>query len=450
MSKSRESLDWDAIEPKWQKAFSWVEQHVGGRVVWAERQERWRPAWFLRVEREGEILPLYFRGDRGEAGSGVYTLEHELAVFQVLESEGLLVPHVWGLCPEPRGLLMDWSPGRPDLSTNESPSDRAAVLAELMDLYADLHSIDVARFEEIGIERPTPEDIPLGDFYRWEQTYRAAKSVPEPLIEFGIRWIRRNLPARAQLACLHGDAGNFIFEGSRVTALLDFELACLGDPAADIGSLRARDLSEPLGDLRPGLDRYNQKTGSEIDVEALDFYTIRFSLQTPMAVSGIVRNRAPGTNFAQFLGWYLVYGRVPMELIARSVGVEVEPPALPEAEPTRRAGAHDFLVDALGGDGPGKTYDLDVALRVAQYLRRADRYGSQLEQEDLDEVAELLGHRPDSWQDADARLEEFVQTAPAELDGALARYFVRRCLREESLLAPAMRELEGARVQFFR
>ena len=135
------------------------------------------------------------------------------------------------------------------------------------------------------------------------------------------------------------------------------------------------------------------------------------------------------------------------ELIAHRAGVEIEAPALPDAKPTRRSGAYDFLAGVLGGEGRGETYDLDVALRVAQYLRRAERYGPQLEAEDLDEVATLLGRRPSSWQDADVALEAFVLEAPPELDGQLARYFVRRCLREEALLAPAMREIEGARVQ---
>jgi hypothetical protein len=287
----------------------------------------------------------------------------------------------------------------------------------------------------------------LGDFGRWEGRYRARKRGPEPLIEFGIRWIRRNLPPRTQLACLHADAGNFLFEGSRVTALVDFELACIGDPMADLAALRARDLSERLGDLPVGLRHYERLTGRSIDPSVLDFYTIRFCLQTPMAVAAIVRDRPVGTNLAQFLGWYLVYGRVPVELIARRAGVVVEPPTLPDPRPTRRSSAYGFLVEVLGGAGRGASYEADVALRVAQYLRRADEYGAALDADDLDDVAELLGRRPADVREADAALEDLVLGASPDLDGPLARYFVRRCLREEALLSPAMRELEGARVQ---
>ena len=35
---------------------SWTEKCVGGRVVACERQPRWRPAWFLEVDRNGERL----------------------------------------------------------------------------------------------------------------------------------------------------------------------------------------------------------------------------------------------------------------------------------------------------------------------------------------------------------------------------------------------------------
>jgi len=86
-------------------------------------------------------------------------------------------------------------------------------------------------------------------------------------------------------------------------------------------------------------------------------------------------------------------------------------------------------------------------LRVASYLRRAETIGPELEAQDRDELAALLGTRPASFQDADLMLEAFVEAAGPEHDEALIRYFHRRLLRQEATLAPAMRELEHARVQ---
>ncbi|MGE4653364.1 MAG: aminoglycoside phosphotransferase, partial [Myxococcota bacterium] len=78
------------------------------------------------------------------------------------------------------------------------------------------------------------------------------------------------------------------------------------------------------------------------------------------------------------------------------------------------------------------------------YAERSDRYGPALESDNLDDVARLLGHRPKSWQEADAQLEEFVLKAGPESDPDLVRILHRRLLREEALLEPALRELQNA------
>jgi len=46
----------------WSRLFAWIESELGGCVVDYERQERWRPAFFVDFEREGESLPLYMDG----------------------------------------------------------------------------------------------------------------------------------------------------------------------------------------------------------------------------------------------------------------------------------------------------------------------------------------------------------------------------------------------------
>ena len=54
-----------SLPPEWRRAFSWLEAKLGGRIVRAERQARWRPAGFLDLERGGETGPPYFRRGRG-------------------------------------------------------------------------------------------------------------------------------------------------------------------------------------------------------------------------------------------------------------------------------------------------------------------------------------------------------------------------------------------------
>jgi aminoglycoside phosphotransferase (APT) family kinase protein len=441
---SSSGFDRERLSAEWQRAFAWIEAQLGGAIVGAERQARWRPAWFLDLERNGEIVPLYFRGERGEARDEGRALAREAGVFRVLEANDIPVPHIYGLCPEPRGIVMDRCPGRANLATAESEAERRAVLDHYVELLVRMHRLDVAAFEPVGLSHPEgPEASALLDFEIWEQGFRQAKQRPEPAIEFLIGWVRRNLPRdRERVSFVCGDSGQFLFERGRVSAVLDLELACLGDPAADLGGLISRDLSEPLGDLSHAVRRYEELSGEPIDRRVVDFHAVRFCLVTPLAVANLVAAPPPGLDFIQYLGWCLVWTRAPLEVIAGRMGLELEAPPLPdelqspEAEPGESPAGDDF-----------EAYQADSARRVAIYRERCESLGPQLEADDLAEVAALTGQLHSERVEADRALEALVREADSGREAELIRYLHRRELRDEALLRPVMRELQDACVQ---
>ena len=450
MSADEADQDRSQLPDEWQQAFRWIEKTLGGKLVRWERHNRWRPAWYLTLERGNETLPLYWRGARGELDHGIYDLAYEGRVLEVLGRNGIPVPRVYGFCEEPEGLLLEGMPGRANLATAESQSEREAVLDDYISILARMHAIDPVEFEAIGMARPkTSEEVGLGDFPAWEKQYRIDKRDPDAMTEFGIGWIRRNTPkGRTRSTFLHGDTGQFLFDKGRVTSVIDLELSYLGDPAADIGGLRSRDLSEPLGDLKRALAKYEECTGEKMDLEAVDYHTFRFGWVNPMCTGHLCTHPPVSTNFVQYLAWYVVYSRCPLEVLAHMKGIELDPPSVPEPEPTPRAPAIGHLLDALdpkgGGDDPARTYELDRLYRVAQYLERADRYGAALDSDNLDDMAKILGTRPRDWRSGEAELERFVLAAGPEHDPELVRFFHRRLLRQEALLKPALRELETA------
>jgi aminoglycoside phosphotransferase (APT) family kinase protein len=444
------------LNPQWQRAFDWVEQRLRGQVVRFARHPRWRPAYYLDVKRDDEVLPVYFRGDRGLADHGVYPLEHEMTVLQVLEKHGIPVPHVFGLCEDPRGIVMERRPGRANLATAESEDERVAVLDEFVDILARMHCIDVAELESLGLERPRDaQALGLGDFDHYERAYRSHKIRPEPFIEYTIRWVRNHVPKnRDRVALLQGDTGQFLFEKGHVTAVIDLELAYLGDPLADLAGLFTRDLSEPLGDLSRALRRYAEKSGVPVDERVVRYHAVRFGVCTPMSIAHLVAAPVPELDLVQYLGWYWVYGRTPIEWIAHLEDVELLNWKPPELSETRASSGYDFLLGAIEripAEDRFAAYQRDVSMRSAEYLRRADRYGADLEAEDLDETAHVLGWRPRNWKEADTALEELATAAisDAARDADLLRLFHRRCLRQEWLLKPVLREIEDVSFQEF-
>ncbi len=72
----------------------------------------------------------------------------------------------------------------------------------------------------------------------WEQEIRRVQQGPVPAFDRVIDWLRSRCPAQnGRVALVHGDAklGNLFIQGQQVVALLDWEMATLGDPMTDIG-----------------------------------------------------------------------------------------------------------------------------------------------------------------------------------------------------------------------
>lgn len=439
------------LEPEWKRAFAEVERLVGGRVVRGERQERWRPAWFLDVECDDGVREIYFRGGRGAGALDFYDIAYEYRVMKVLEEHGIPVPRLYGFCEDPKGIVMDRASGRANLGTEADPALRQATLEHYMEILLAMHRIDVGAFDAVGIARPkTREAVALADLEFWEKGYRTGKPGPQPLVEFVLRWLRANMPThRDTVTFCAGDSGQFLFDRGRITAVIDFELSMLGDPMADLGALRSRDISEPLGDLSHGMRHYAALSGEPLDARTIDYHAVRFGLNTPLAVVPMCAIAPPGLNYAQYLGWSFVYSRLPIEIVAELEDVELERPTLPEAEGSSRPTPHDVLVRMLEHEC-GASYEVDTALRVAQYVRELDRRGARVEAEDLEEASAIVGRTLSSWTDADAALEKVVESDWEARRAELLRYFHRRTLRQEALLGPAMRELENAEFQKLR
>ena len=94
---------------------SWLESLLDGRVVSWERQPRWRPMWFVDVDRGDRTERVVVRGERADCPMS-FPLDHEMRFQRVLEEHGIPVPHVYGWCDDPAAYAMTAVPGRPDFA----------------------------------------------------------------------------------------------------------------------------------------------------------------------------------------------------------------------------------------------------------------------------------------------------------------------------------------------
>jgi hypothetical protein len=83
-------------------------------------------------------------------------------------------------------------------------------------------------------------------------------------------------------------------------------------------------------------------------------------------------------------------------------------------------------------------YRLRALFREARHAARAVEIGDQVSSDDLDDLHQLLGHRPVDWFAGEEELERFVlaDAASGTHDEALLVLFHKRNLRAHQLLGP--------------
>src|SRR5947208_3971839 len=160
--------------------------------------------------------PLFYCADASVVGTPFYVMEH-------------VAGHVV------------WEPHLPDAQ----PGNRAAIYDAMNATLARLHSFDPAA---LGLS-----DFGRGENYvarqveRWSKQYRASETETIEELERLIAWVPLNLPPPAPVRLVHGDyrLDNVIVSrsGPAILAVLDWELARLGDQLADFAHhLMARDM----------------------------------------------------------------------------------------------------------------------------------------------------------------------------------------------------------------
>lgn len=256
----------------------------------------------LRVGDDEPVEPLILRRD---PTGGLVETDRQVE-FQVLKAlEGTAVPSPvarWldadGQWFDRPSLIMRREPGTCDyyvLSGERPLEERLRLAREFCDLLAEVHLVD---WQATPLTEVLADPGPLAASAavdQWEAVLRRDQTEPYPEIELVLRWLRARAPRSTRTVLVHGDfkPGNILLDGARVVALLDWELAHLGDPVEDLGwvtqPLRRREHVIPgVWEVEQILERYRARTGMEVDGAALRWWNTFATFRTAvMQVSGL-------------------------------------------------------------------------------------------------------------------------------------------------------------------
>jgi len=249
--------------------------------------------------RRGDAEFVLRRGPRPPHPPSTHDMVREATIQTLLAGEGVPVPRVIDVCEDGDVLgvpfyLMEWLDGcvltDAEPARLADPAARRGTSLALVETLVSLHAAPIdGRLAQVGrpdgyLERQVRRFAAL-----WE--VNAVRELPE--VGRLASWLASNLPTSGPGAVVHGDyrLGNLMMRhqpGGGALALLDWEMATLGDPLADVGYLvatysDARGSATPLH-LSPVTAAPGYLSGAEIaaeyqrqsgrDLDALPWYEV--------------------------------------------------------------------------------------------------------------------------------------------------------------------------------
>lgn len=353
---------------------------------------------------DGRTASAYMNYDVHKAGAGDdAAFLREAAVLRALSGPlagaGVRTAAFLASVPDRRALLCGLVAGEDRFGAIADPERRRTLAADFMAQLAALHRIDVAAAPVAGMGPVLPTAALIGERLA---VLRAANSGAnwDPLIHLSLGWLEANIPADLPPPVIvHGDAGagNFLFDGDRVTALLDWELVHYGDPMADLAMLCLRMLFQDFVPPPEAFAAYEAAGGYRVDLARVRFWRLLF--QTGFARRARYDDPAapPPPNLGMNMVYSTIHRRVLSEALAEAAGIPLPDVALPDAP----AGAHErsfaIALDDIRDTIVPRITDQQAAVktkglaRLIKWWRAIERYEPGYQAREKREIEALLG-----------------------------------------------------------
>jgi aminoglycoside phosphotransferase (APT) family kinase protein len=174
--------------------------------------------------------------------------------------------------------------GEPIVSTLpeplEHPAERRRIGEELIDALVEIHGVDWQAVDLEGFGKPT--GYLERQLRRFGGLWELNKTREIPAVEEIGGWLAANMPRSGPATIVHGDfrLGNTIFSvqaPAHLNAVLDWEMATIGDPLADLGYLCMMwtQAGDPEEGLREHLGRVTRAEGFLTRAELIARYEER-------------------------------------------------------------------------------------------------------------------------------------------------------------------------------
>jgi aminoglycoside phosphotransferase (APT) family kinase protein len=384
-----------------------------------------RVTWLLRTQAGAEWVLRVDTGDGPVAGTEL-SLAREATAYRALQGRGVRIPALRAARED--ALLVERAAGSPELDSLTA-RQRAALMLDYAEALAELHRVDAAALELPGFARPVaPRDHARHELALWRRIFGARVRRPAPLACFAFGFLERCAPESGDSVLCHGDVGpgNFLHDGLRVTALLDWEFAHLGDPMDDLGWLafRGHHMNANAGDLGEQLARWSARTGLAVDAWRIAYYRAFVMLRWLVSCQSALDNGAKALDRSVYLSLISLLDALLPRALAQLAGILLPTSApLPSLEPSDAAESADalladlssVLLPALDGEPQRRARG---ALLLAMQLAADARHGEAARARERESLARAIGGPQAGLAAGRRALQARIAAAPASEDAA--------------------------------
>lgn len=432
----------------------WLESSFDAQLVLCERSVSRREGWLVDLRgKDAHRIEGFLRLERfvdGRLKEPNAQVVRETDVVRALREREIAVPAVLAHDVGLQATLFERVSGRDDVHQLEDRERVDKIARDFMRQLARWHSIPVETLAVEGLATPkTPDEYGLAGIDDLERGYTASTKTPDPLATLTFAWLRRNVPEPPDRPVLvQGDTGpgNFLYEGDRVSAILDWECAHIGDPVEDLGHLYSRGFFHPWGETGALIDVYVEAGGSAPPSEKLHFHRVASFAKAALGSTMAVNFWSLDGPLAMLMYFSLSGERGLAESLAAAMGVEFEDGTLPEPlsgnsapldRPLEAIAAHivdSELTPVL--ESPYLRHRAAELRDLSRYHARRERYRPGVVAQEIQELSQILGTPIRTIEEGLAGLNERIRSWDDTSVGDIARYLVRRAQRAEALASP--------------
>jgi aminoglycoside phosphotransferase (APT) family kinase protein len=241
------------------------------------------------IEREGAPEMVLRRPPRPPLPPSAHDVLREARLLSALRTTSARVPRILAVCEDPAVIgvpffIMEHVEGDVIVASVppalDVPAERRRIGEELIDALVEIHAVD---WRSVGLEGfGRPSGYLERQLRRFGGLWEINKTREIPAVERVHAWLAENRPESGSATIVHGDyrLGNTVYAAARparLLAILDWEMATIGDPLADLGYLCMMwtEAGDPERGLREHLGKVTRGEGFPTRAELITRYEER-------------------------------------------------------------------------------------------------------------------------------------------------------------------------------